>query len=204
VRWAEEIEAYRLIEACREEIEDAAAHGIFTGLAHGRGARVAVVLEPGDDGIHRHDVAGRDGKRLCGDDTARGHALDDGVDCGQHDQRFVAAGQPRKPRQCGQALRKNPALRRDAVIGLAVPGRKLQHGQVGCEKFERTRQLLHARAVATDHGEADGRLLRLCCDGAGEIGDDKALGALGDIGEGKRAARCQQLRGRFHLRFHAP
>ena len=65
-------------------------------------------------------------------------------------------------------------MRRDAIVRLAVPGRELHHRQVGCEKFQRASQLLHARSVATDHREAYGSSLRLCRDGAGEIGDDQA------------------------------
>ena len=84
-------------------------------------------------------------------------------------------------------------MRRDAVVGLAIPGRKLQHWQVGREKFQRPRQLLHARTVAADHGETDGRLLRPRRDGAGEVGDDEPLGALSDVGECQRAAGCQQF-----------
>ena len=52
-------------------------------------------------------------------------------------------------------------MRRHPVIGLAVPGRKLQDRQIGCEEFQRPRQLLHARAIAADHGQADRGLLRV-------------------------------------------
>ena len=93
---AEEVEPHRLVEPGRKQIEDAAAHGVFAGLAHRRGAVVAVVLQPGDDRIHRHDMAGRDRQRLRRDDLARRHALHDGVDRGQHDQRLVAACQARQ------------------------------------------------------------------------------------------------------------
>ena len=58
-RVAKEIETHRLVETGRKQIEDAAAHRIFARLAHGRGAVVAVVRQPGDDGLHRHDIAGR-------------------------------------------------------------------------------------------------------------------------------------------------
>ena len=194
---AEEIEPHRLVEPGRKQIEDAAAHGIFAGLAHGRGAVVAVVLQPGDDGVHRHDMAGRHRQRLRRDDFARRHPLHDGVDRGQHDQRLVAAGKPRQPRQRGQPLRQDAAMRRHPVIGLAVPGRKLQHRQIGREEFQRARQLLHPRAVAADHREADRRRLRPRRDRARQIRDDQAFGALGDIGKGQRAAGREQLRGRL-------
>ena len=95
-------------------------------------------------------------------------------------------------------------MRRDAVIGLAVPGRKLHAPQIGREKFQRARQLLHPRPVAADHGEADRRLLRPRRDGAREIGDDEAFGALGDIGKRQRAAGREQFRRRFDRWLHAP
>ena len=45
-RVAEEIEPHRLGHAGREQIDDAAAHRVVAGLAHGRGAVEAVELEP--------------------------------------------------------------------------------------------------------------------------------------------------------------
>ena len=122
---AEEIEPHGLIESGRKQVENAAAHGVFAGFAHGRRAAVAVVLQPGHDGIHRHDIARRDRQRLRGHDFAGRHPLHDGVDRGQHDQRLVAAGQPRQFCQRGQTLRQDAAMRRYPVIGLAVPGREL-------------------------------------------------------------------------------
>ena len=159
---AEEVEPHRLIEPGRKQVEDAAAHGIFAGLAHGRGAVVAIVLQPGDDRVHRHDVAGRHRQRLRRHHLARRHALHDGVDGGEHDQRFVAALQARQPRQRSQALRQDAAMRRHPVIGLAVPGRKLHHGQIGGEEFQRPRELLHARTVAADDGKAHRRRFWSC------------------------------------------
>ena len=94
-------------------------------------------------------------------------------------------------------------MRRHPVIGLAVPGRKLHDRQIGREEFQRAGQLLHARPVAADHREADRRRFRPRRDRAREIGDDKAFGALGDIGKGQRAAGRQQLRGRLCRSLHA-
>ena len=200
---AEEVEPHRLVEPGRKQVEDAAAHGIFAGFAHGRGAVVAVVLQPGDDRVHRHDMAGRHRQRLRRDDLAGRHALHDGVDRRQHDQRLVAALKARQPRQRGQALRQDAAMRRHPVIGLAVPGRKLHDRQIGGEEFQRPRQLLHARPVAADHRKADRRRFRPGRDRARQIGDDKPLRALGDIGEGQRAAGCKQRGRRFDRRLHA-
>ena len=200
---AEEIEPHGLVEPGRKQVEDAAAHGVFAGFAHGRRAAVTVMLQPGDDGIHRHHIAGRDRQRLRGHDLARRHPLHDGVHRGQHDQRLVAAGQPRQSCQRGQALGQNAAMRRYPVIGLAVPGRELQHGDIGREELQRAGQLLHARAVAAHHGEADRRPLRLGCDRARQIRHHEPFGALGDIGEGQRAAGQQQGGRRFGRKLHA-
>ncbi len=162
------------------------------------------MLEPGHDGIHRHDMAGRNRKRLRRHRLARGHPLHDGVDRGQHDQRLLAADKPRQPRQRGHALRQDAAMRRHPVVRLAIPGRKLQHRQIGREEFQRAGQLLHAGTVAADHGKADRRRLCPRCDGAREIGDDEAFGALRDIGKSQRLARRQQCGGRSCRRLHAP
>jgi len=144
---------------------------------------------------------------LPGDGFTRRHPLHDGVDGGEHDQRLVAALQARQPRQRGQALRQDAAMRRHPVVGLAVPGRELQDRQIGREKRQRAGQLLHPRAVAADHGETYGRRFRPCCDGARQIRNHEPLGAFGDIGKGQRAAGRQQRGGgfdwRFNERFHA-
>ena len=202
-RVAEEIEPHRLVETGRKQIEDAAAHGVFAGLAHGRGAVVAIVLQPGHDRVHRHDMAGRNRQRLRRHHLARRHALHDGVDGRQHDQRLVAALQARQPRQRGQALRQDAAMRRHPVIGLAVPCRKLHHRQIGSEEFQRPRELLHARTVAADNGKAYRRRFWSCRYGTRQIGYDQPLRAFGDIGKGQRAAGGQQRGRRFDRRLHA-
>ncbi len=199
---AEEIETHGLIEPGRKQIEDAAAHRIFAGFAHGGGAVVAVVLQPRHDGVHRHDMARRDRQRLRRDHLARRHPLHDGVDRGQNDQRLVAAGKPRQPRQRGQPLRQDAAMGRYPVVGLAVPGRKLQHRQIGCKKFQRPRQLLHPGTVAADHGKADRRRLRPRRNRARQVRDNEAFGALGYIGKGQRAARSEPFGGRSYGLLH--
>ena len=46
------------------EVDDAAAHRVIAGLAHGRGAHEAVELEPAGDAVHGEHVAGRGRERL--------------------------------------------------------------------------------------------------------------------------------------------
>ncbi len=82
---AEEIEPDRLAHARRIEVDDAAAHGIVAGLAHGRGAHEAVELEPTGDAFHGEHVARHHRERLPRHEIARRHALERGVDGGdQH------------------------------------------------------------------------------------------------------------------------
>src|SRR5262245_25699780 len=51
-RVAKEVEPHRLAHARREQVDDAAAHRIVARLAHGRGARKAIELEPAGDAGH--------------------------------------------------------------------------------------------------------------------------------------------------------
>ena len=74
-RVAEEIETNRHVQTGRVKIENAAAHRVFAGLAHGRGALEAVELQPRDDARHADDIARRDRQRMRRDELARRHAL---------------------------------------------------------------------------------------------------------------------------------
>ena len=131
---AEEIEPHRLRHAGRVEIDDAAAHRIVAGLAHRRGARKAVELEPAGDALHVEHIAGRDRQRLRRHHVARRHALERGIDGGEQDRRPVAAFDARKARQRGHALRDHAGMRRHPVVRQAIPGREFQHRHVGREE----------------------------------------------------------------------
>ena len=79
-----------------------------------------------------------------GDEFARRHALQRGVDGREQDRRLVAALHARKPRQRRHALRHHAGIRRHAVVGQAIPGREFHHHDIGREERERARQLRHA------------------------------------------------------------
>ena len=98
-RVAEEIEAHGARAPRREEIEDAAAHGVLAGLHDGAGALEAGEVEPLDQLVHVEALAGGDVLQGAADELARGEALQDGVDGGQHDGRALAGG----GREAGQA-----------------------------------------------------------------------------------------------------
>ncbi len=192
-RIAEEIEPYRLFEACGKQVEDAAAHRVFAALTHRRGARIAIVLEPADDAVHADHIAGRNRQRLRRHQTTLRHTLQDRVDRGEHDQRLVAALQPRQFCQCRDTLRNNGAVRRDAVIGLAIPGRELQHRDIRRKEIQSAGKLRHPAGVATDHGNTDRRRILARSDGAREIGGNQAFRAIGGIGKRQSLADLQQL-----------
>ena len=130
--------------------------------------------------------------------------MHDGIDGREHDQRLLAADQARQLRECGQPLGEDAAMRRHPVIGLAVPGRELQHRKIRREERQRACQLLQARPVAAHHGETYGWRLWPRRDRARQIRNDKTLGALGDVGKCQRATGNERLRGRLSLLFHSP
>ena len=195
-RVAEEIEPDGLGHAGREQIDDAAADGVFAGLAHGRGADEAVELEPFGDPRHGDDVAGRGRQRLARQDLARRHALEHGIDGGEQDRRALAPLDAREPGERGHALRHDPGMRRHAVIRQAIPCRKFQHLDVGREEGKRTRQRRHARPVAADHGEADRGRRGAGCHRTREIGKHEPFGAVSDTGKLQRPPGRKPLRRR--------
>ncbi len=207
-RVAEEIEPHRVAHAGREQIDDAAADRVVAGLAHGRGAGKSVELEPFGDAGHRQQIAGRRRQRLPPERLTRRHALEDGVDGGEQNRRPLAAFDARQPRQRHHALRHHAGMRRNPVVGQAIPGRKFQHLDVGGEKRQRARQRRHARTVAADHREADRGGGRAGRDRARQIGEDKPLGAVGNAGKKERPAGRETLgrrsRRRSHMRRHRP
>ena len=200
---AEKIETDGLVQPCREQIEDAAAHSVFAGLPNGRRAIVAVVLQPRHDGIHRHDLTGRHRECLRRDRFARRHPLHDRIHGRQHNQRLLAAGKPGQARQCGQPLRQDAAMRRHPIVGLAVPSRKLQNRQVGREEFKRAGQLLHPRTIPANDGKAHSRRFGSSRHRAREVRNHQTFRALGDIGERQRPAWRQQFGRRSCWLLHA-
>ncbi len=199
-RVAEKIEPHRLAHAGREQVENAAAHCVIAWLAHRRGAIEAVEIEPLHDAGHRQEISGRGGERLPRHDLARRHALQDGVDGGEHHGGLGAGLDAGEPRQRRHALGHHGGVRRHAIVGQAIPGGEFQDFGVRREKRDRAVQHRHARAVAADHGRADGRRLVAGRDGTGEIGYHQAFGAIGDIRQKQRPSGSQALCRVF--RFH--
>ena len=194
-RVAEKIEPDRLGHAGRVEIDNSSAHGIIAGLAHGRGAHEAIEFKPLGDAVHGEHIAGHDRKRLLGDKVARRHALERGIDRREQHGGAIATLRAHEARERRHPLGDENRVRRDAVVGQAVPGRKLLDREIGREKTQRPRERGHARAVAAHHDDARRRRAGARRNSAGEIGRDEALGAVGDACQGQRATWNEELGG---------
>ena len=191
-RVAEEIEPHRRGHSRREKVENAAAHRIFAGVDDGGGALETVGLQPALQRVHVDAVAGRGGKALRRDFLQRRHALDQGVDGGAEnaralDRRFG----PREPRQHRDAARRDGGVGGNAVVGLAIPRRKFQRLDLRRGKSDRLAERAGALPVARDMDEDRRALLALDGERLRQLGGDEGIVAVGDGGEGQRAALGQ-------------
>ena len=90
-RVAEQVEPHRIGLAGREDVDDAAAHGVFAGLHHRAGAAVAVGLQEAGELLRLHGAVGAQFQAGAGERRARRHALHQRVHRGQHDARAASA-----------------------------------------------------------------------------------------------------------------
>ena len=189
-RIAEEIEPHAELHAGSEQIDDAAAHRVFAGIAHRRSAGKAVELEPAHHAVHGEHIAGGGGERLSGDELARRHPLQRGVDGGEQDGSALPfrAGEPR---QSEHALRNRARVRRHPVVRQAVPRREFEHGDFRGEELERARELAHPRRIAADHDERSFRRIGASRDRTREIRDDERRGPVRHAGKRERTPRLQ-------------
>ena len=179
-RVAEKIEPDRLRHARRIEIDDASSHRVVARLAHRRCAHEAIELKPLGDVVHGEHLAGRNRQALPRNEVPRRHALKRGIDRGEQNRRPDGISCARKPRQRHHALREEPWMRRNPVIGQTVPRRKLLHGEIGCKKIERTGERGHARAVPANNYQAGCRSVPPRSHSTGQVGKDEAFSAVGD------------------------
>ena len=181
-RRAEEVEPDGVRHAGREQVDDAAAHRVFAGVAHDVGAQEAVDLEPFGEFVGRHRIARRGRKALARDFVAGRHALQRGRDRRRQDARLVGrrarageAGEHRHP------PRRDRGVRRDAVVGLAIPSRELEDLDVGRRERDGVAHHLGALALARDmhqHGRTLGPALG---ESASKIGQDEPVEPVGDV-----------------------
>ncbi len=185
-RIAEKVQAQRRGRAGREEIEDAAAHGEFSRLAHGVGAAITVAIEEADEPVERDAPAAPELEHAVAEERARRHALQRGVDRGQHD---AAHARRRRPGEAGQrvdAAAHDLGVRRDTVVRQAVPGRQRDHLEPRLEKGERRGCARHAPVVAAD--------MQQRAQGAhGELAQHEGVMAFGRAGDGDAPGRCRLI-----------
>ena len=146
---AEHVQPHRLVEARREDVDDAAAHCELALLRHGRGPHIAVGCEIA---LQRHRIEIKSDRGLEAGpvgDLARRCPLHGRTDCGHDQHRLAVAGRAlRQARQRRHPLRRNRRRRAQPVIGQAVPGRILDHLDVPGEEAERLNKLAHPGIVA--------------------------------------------------------
>ncbi len=180
------IEANRIGQAGWVEVDDAAPYGVLSDLPDRAGAQKAVGLEPGDDhgGVDRIPGSGRE--RFGGDASARRHPLHQGVHRRRQEARPVLRGAGTgEPRERRHALRGDGRIGGHPVVGLAIPGRKGQHLDLGSDESERVLECLLALPVAR-HMDKDGGALDVSRKPAGEVGDRQRV-------ESVRHARQRQV-----------
>ena len=203
-RVAEEIEADGT-RARRIEIENAATHGILAGIGDGAGAAIADMLQPLDQLCHAHRVARGETLHGCGKELVRRHALQHGVDRGEHDQRrlVVAAAMIGELGERGDAPGDDLGIGRDAVVGHAVPGWEAQALHVRRKEGKRIFQRRQPLAVA---GDMQNRLARLAArDEARERAEHRGVEALRHAaGDDRCRGQAAARRAGFQLSMFRP
>ena len=201
-RVAEEVEPHRQVHPGRKQIDDAAAYRVLAGVPHRRAAREAIELEPTDHAVHRQLITGRCRERLTGHQPARRHALERRIDRGEENRRPLARRGAGKPRQRDHPLRHDGSVRRDPVIGLAIPRGELLDRDVRGEEAKRAGKLREPLAVAADDRQACRRRIGTRRDRARQIGEHESLRTIGDARQRERTVGVKPLGGRTrHVHF---
>ena len=155
-RVAEQVEPHRIRLAGREDVDDAAAHGVFAWLHHRAGAAVAVGLQEAGELLRLHGAVGAQFQAGVGERRAGWNALDQRVHRGEHDAR--SSGLFQQACERGDALRHQRRVRRHAVVGEAVPGGEAQHLGLRSGEGQRLGQACHPRIVAGGVQDGAGEL----------------------------------------------
>ncbi len=184
---AEEVEAQRLLLARREDVDDAAAHGVLAGLADRVAAHVAVGGEERGQPLERETVADACGQHPLGEGLARRQALHERVDRGQHDAPTGRDARPHQTDQGVDALGDDVAVRAHPVVGQAVPRRQRQHLGLRREEPQRLGGAGHARVVA---GHVQHRRAAPC---GGESREQPGVVARRRAGDQVPAGLCQSV-----------
>ena len=146
---AEEVEPERLVGGRREDVDDAAAHGVLARFHDGFGAAIAGVVEGTDEVARIDPPAGLDRHRRCCELGRCRHALERAGDGGEYDAPALSAVLG-KPPQAFQAAADDAGIRRYPIVRQAVPGGKFERGHVGREKRQRRGRLREHAVIRGD------------------------------------------------------
>ena len=183
---AEQVEAQRLRAAARVDVDDPSADRILAGLDHGAAAAIAVTGEAEQQLLAIDALAGGGREQARAHHLRRRQLLQQRVDGGEDQARRPAPpALLEQPGQRVEALGHDVLVRRDPIVGQAVPGRQHDHLEPGREEADELGQMAGARAIAGDVQELAGRLR------PGELGQEQGVAAL-DRG-------CDQVSGRLRL-----
>ena len=147
----EQIDAQRQGLSRRENIDDAAADGVFAGLPHGTGPVKAVAGEEIAEIVQVDMRSDRKCPARITDDVARRYPLNDRVHSGQHHHRHTCRRIQR--RHPGQGIDPGChvfAVRRHPVVGKTIPGRKTDDVERRSKKAESVLDSRQTRRIPGD------------------------------------------------------
>ena len=183
---AEEVQPHRALGVGREDIDDAAAHGIVAGLHHRAGAHETVALQVAQQGLDIERRTGRERQGRVGQHRAGRHALHRRIDRGEHHPRPGRAV-AQQADEAGEAPARDIGAGRDPVVGQAIPGRDRDLGAIWIEEGEHRGEARQPGIVAGD--VEDGR--SLCLREAEQNSSGEALGNPAEGGLARRGERLQ-------------
>ncbi|MNS48468.1 hypothetical protein D3C72_810420 [compost metagenome] len=169
----EQVQTHRLVKAGRENVDDAAADGVFATFRHGRGPHIAVGRDVAFQ-RRRIQIAADAGLEAGpGDGLTRRRALGDGGDGGDDQQGFgVRRIALRQPCQGRHALGRDRGGWTQTVVGQAIPGRIFKNLNVLGEEAKSLNEVARPLIIARDQ-QADPALPLQ------PFGDDQRVQPLG-------------------------
>ena len=193
-----EIEAQGQFAARRKEVHDGAAHGIFPGVGHGLVALIAIGGEQDGQLLPRDDRARLQARTQFAQAERAERTLRHRI--GGCHQKLRRGGLGLQGGQCRHTARRDGQGRRRPVIRQAIPGRELQHFQLGHEILRGLGHCAHFRIIGRNIDCAAGGRAR-------QIGQQPRQKAGGNGAEGKRPVGLNysgQVRHRDLVKLRSP
>ncbi len=142
---AEQVEPERAFAAAREDVDDAAAYGILARLHHRAAAPIAVARETGEQLSAVDALAGARREQAGAQRLRRRHLLHQGIDRGDDQTRSARLEQPG---QRVEPARHDVGIRRNPIVGQAVPGRQHRDLEIRREEADQLGEVIRAHAIA--------------------------------------------------------